>query len=91
MPLLIMLYIQVDWTKIACTDKVLTMTELNMYSTWSYVQNLHRQNFKWRYIVCPLPLFCFAETYIVYGQGPKVCVFKIFIWGDRFSDIRSEI
>ena len=32
------LYIPVDLTKSACTNKVWTMTGLNMYSTWSYVR-----------------------------------------------------
>ena len=32
------LYIQVDWTKSVCTNKVWTMTVLKMYSTWSCVR-----------------------------------------------------
>ena len=35
--LLIMLYIPVEETNNACTNKVWTVTKLHMYSTWSYV------------------------------------------------------
>ena len=32
--------------------------------------NLYQQNPQWWCSLCPLPPFCFAQKYIVYGQGP---------------------
>ena len=39
--------------------------------------NLHQQNPQWWCFLCPLPPFCFAQKYIVYGQGPIAWIFFI--------------
>ena len=58
--------------KIACTDKVWTMAELNVSNAvhCENKSNIHRQNPQWWCFSCPLPPLCFAQKYIVYGQGP---------------------
>ena len=74
-----MVYIPVDWTKSLCTNKVWTMIELNMHSTWFYMRknNLHRHNSQCHHFLCPLPPVCFARK--------KHC-----IWSRSYSVIQLE-
>ena len=72
-----MLQILAKLTKIVCNTKVWTMTELNMFPTWSFV----RINATYTNRIpsggvsyAPFRHFVLLKKYIVYGQGPIACL-----------------
>ena len=70
-----MLYIPVDWTKRTCTNKVWTMLELNMHSTWSYMGKKQLASTE-----SPVSLFILSPSAILFCSKEKHC-----IWSGSYS------
>ena len=73
-----MLQILAKQTKIVCNTKVWTMTELNMYPTWSivrinatYTDRIPSGGVSY----ASFHHFVLLKKYIVYGQGPIACLY----------------